>query len=80
MRDSIGLETGCGGIQYPLGGWLCPAQLTAAVITLAETLGLQVQYGRKVTSLAQTGAQAGSQNGFAFISFGDGLAPGVENG
>jgi len=56
VEESIGVPTGCGGIQYPLGGWLCPAQLTAAVITLAQTLGLQVQYGRKVTSLAQTGA------------------------
>ncbi|UYM54965.1 bifunctional tRNA (5-methylaminomethyl-2-thiouridine)(34)-methyltransferase MnmD/FAD-dependent 5-carboxymethylaminomethyl-2-thiouridine(34) oxidoreductase MnmC [Leclercia adecarboxylata] len=48
---------GCGGIQYPLGGWLCPAQLTAAAIALAQTLGLQVRYGRKVTSLAQTDAR-----------------------
>ncbi|WP_171029955.1 bifunctional tRNA (5-methylaminomethyl-2-thiouridine)(34)-methyltransferase MnmD/FAD-dependent 5-carboxymethylaminomethyl-2-thiouridine(34) oxidoreductase MnmC [Enterobacter sp. MF024] len=53
VQKSIGVPTGCGGIQYPLGGWLCPAQLTAAVITLAQTLGLQVHYGRRVKSLEQ---------------------------
>ncbi|WP_312346874.1 bifunctional tRNA (5-methylaminomethyl-2-thiouridine)(34)-methyltransferase MnmD/FAD-dependent 5-carboxymethylaminomethyl-2-thiouridine(34) oxidoreductase MnmC [Leclercia sp.] len=57
VAESIGVPTGCGGIQYPLGGWLCPAQLTAAAIALAQTLGLQVHYGRKVTSLAQTDAR-----------------------
>ncbi|QGU16167.1 bifunctional tRNA (5-methylaminomethyl-2-thiouridine)(34)-methyltransferase MnmD/FAD-dependent 5-carboxymethylaminomethyl-2-thiouridine(34) oxidoreductase MnmC [Leclercia sp. 119287] len=57
VEESIGVPTGCGGIQYPLGGWLCPAQLTAAVIAEAQTLGLQVQYGRKVTSLEQADAR-----------------------
>lgn len=53
VEESTGVPTGCGGIQYPLGGWLCPAQLTAAVIAEAQTLGLQVHYGRKVMSLEQ---------------------------
>ncbi len=57
VQESIGVPTGCGGIQYPLGGWLCPAQLTTAVITLAQTLGLQVHYGRRVKSLEQTDAR-----------------------
>lgn len=35
VADTAGVETGCGGIQYPLGGWLCPAELTAAVIARA---------------------------------------------
>nr|WP_318384069.1 bifunctional tRNA (5-methylaminomethyl-2-thiouridine)(34)-methyltransferase MnmD/FAD-dependent 5-carboxymethylaminomethyl-2-thiouridine(34) oxidoreductase MnmC [uncultured Enterobacter sp.] len=51
-RDS-GLDTGCGGVHYPLGGWLCPAQLTAAAIALASTQGLKVAYQHKVTALNQ---------------------------
>jgi tRNA 5-methylaminomethyl-2-thiouridine biosynthesis bifunctional protein len=26
VQETTGVETGCGGIQYPLGGWLCPAE------------------------------------------------------
>jgi hypothetical protein len=26
------VETGCGGITYPSGGWLCPQQLTAELL------------------------------------------------
>lgn len=60
-----GLETACGGIHYPLGGWLCPAQLTAGVIDLARSRGLKVQYGYEVTSLAEnaTGWQVDFRNG-----------------
>ncbi|MDA5604616.1 bifunctional tRNA (5-methylaminomethyl-2-thiouridine)(34)-methyltransferase MnmD/FAD-dependent 5-carboxymethylaminomethyl-2-thiouridine(34) oxidoreductase MnmC [Enterobacter sp. PI-10] len=54
VEDTAGVETGCGGIQYPLGGWLCPAELTAAVITLAQSRGLTVQYAYKVESLSRT--------------------------
>ena len=54
MKDTAGVETGCGGIQYPLGGWLCPAELTAAVIALAQSRGLTVQYGHKVESFTRT--------------------------
>ncbi|MHA2899240.1 bifunctional tRNA (5-methylaminomethyl-2-thiouridine)(34)-methyltransferase MnmD/FAD-dependent 5-carboxymethylaminomethyl-2-thiouridine(34) oxidoreductase MnmC [Enterobacter sp. H2G27] len=54
VEDTAGVETGCGGIQYPLGGWLCPAELTAAVIALAQSRGLTVQYAYKVESLSRT--------------------------
>ena len=54
VKDTAGVETRCGGIQYPLGGWLCPAELTAAVIALAQSRGLTVQYGHKVESLTRT--------------------------
>ncbi|MGL5602937.1 MAG: bifunctional tRNA (5-methylaminomethyl-2-thiouridine)(34)-methyltransferase MnmD/FAD-dependent 5-carboxymethylaminomethyl-2-thiouridine(34) oxidoreductase MnmC [Silvania sp.] len=57
VADSIGVDTGCGGIQYPLGGWLCPAELTAAVINLAQSHGLTVHYGRQVESLDHCEAQ-----------------------
>ena len=40
VTDTTGVETGCGGIQYPLGGWLCPAELTTVAITLAQSRGL----------------------------------------
>ena len=46
-----GLETGCGGIHYPQGGWLCPAQLTAAAIALAQSQGLAVHYEHQLESL-----------------------------
>lgn len=54
VADTAGVETGCGGIQYPLGGWLCPAELTAAVIALAQSRGLTVHYAHKVESLIRT--------------------------
>jgi tRNA 5-methylaminomethyl-2-thiouridine biosynthesis bifunctional protein len=38
-RDTAGVETGCGGIQYPLGGWLCPAELTAAALPWRSRAG-----------------------------------------
>ncbi|MCE0814055.1 bifunctional tRNA (5-methylaminomethyl-2-thiouridine)(34)-methyltransferase MnmD/FAD-dependent 5-carboxymethylaminomethyl-2-thiouridine(34) oxidoreductase MnmC [Buttiauxella sp. W03-F01] len=49
-----GLETGHGGATYPLGGWLCPAQLTAGALALAETLGLKTHYQHQVEELTQT--------------------------
>lgn len=54
VADTAGVETGCGGIQYPLGGWLCPAELTAAVIALAQSRGLTAHYAHKVESLSRT--------------------------
>lgn len=44
-----GVETGCGGITYPAGGWLCPAQLTAAALALAEQQGLNLRYQHQLT-------------------------------
>ncbi len=49
-----GLETGHGGATYPLGGWLCPAQLTAGALALAESLGLTIHYQHRVDALTQT--------------------------
>ena len=46
-----GVETGCGGITYPQGGWLCPAQLTAAVLKLAEKQGLRCHYQHSLAAL-----------------------------
>ncbi|MEO3739592.1 bifunctional tRNA (5-methylaminomethyl-2-thiouridine)(34)-methyltransferase MnmD/FAD-dependent 5-carboxymethylaminomethyl-2-thiouridine(34) oxidoreductase MnmC [Kosakonia sp. WA-90] len=51
VQTLTGVNTGCGGITYPAGGWLCPAQLTAAAIALACEQGLQVHYGHDVQQL-----------------------------
>jgi len=51
LTAAVGLECGNGGIQYPLGGWLCPAQLTAELISLAEKQGLTVHFNERVKSL-----------------------------
>lgn len=48
-----GVETGCGGITYPAGGWLCPAQLTAGAIELGIEQGLQVRYCHEVEALVR---------------------------
>ena len=65
VRDSIGLDTGCGGIQYPLGGWLCPAQLTASAFELARQQGLRAHWGKTLTALKH------QQDGWR-LSFADG--------
>ncbi|CBG89479.1 bifunctional tRNA (5-methylaminomethyl-2-thiouridine)(34)-methyltransferase MnmD/FAD-dependent 5-carboxymethylaminomethyl-2-thiouridine(34) oxidoreductase MnmC [Citrobacter rodentium] len=49
-----GVDTGCAGITYPQGGWLCPAQLTAALLALAERQGLQTHYQKKLQALTRT--------------------------
>lgn len=46
-----GVTTGCGGITYPLGGWLSPAQLTAALFQLAAAQGLRTHWQHRLTSL-----------------------------
>lgn len=65
MHGAIGLETGCGGIEYPLGGWLCPADLTTAVFEQARQQGLQVHWGKTLTALEQqeTGWQLQFEDG-----------------
>lgn len=54
VKATTGVDTGCGGIQYPAGGWLCPAQLTAAALALAVSQGLRVQYQSEVNALTAT--------------------------
>ena len=51
VHDTAGVDAGCGGIHYPLGGWLCPAELTAAAIALAQARGLRVHYAHRLESL-----------------------------
>ena len=53
-RHLTGVDTGCGGVMYPLGGWLCPAQLTAAVLQLAEKQGLRCHYQHSLATLSRS--------------------------
>ena len=53
VSDTAGVDTGCDGIHYPLGGWLCPAELTAAAIALAQSRGLSVHYAHNLESLSR---------------------------
>ena len=51
-QQETGVATHCRGITYPAGGWLCPAQLTAAVLALAATQGLRRHYTHTLTALS----------------------------
>lgn len=51
VEQAVGVTTHCGGITYPAGGWLCPAQLTRAVLALATEQGLQTRFRYTLTSL-----------------------------
>ncbi|WP_407331023.1 bifunctional tRNA (5-methylaminomethyl-2-thiouridine)(34)-methyltransferase MnmD/FAD-dependent 5-carboxymethylaminomethyl-2-thiouridine(34) oxidoreductase MnmC [Enterovibrio sp. 27052020O] len=46
------IDTVHGGISYPLGGWLCPQQLTQGLLAKAEATGLLTcHFNAKVTKL-----------------------------
>ncbi len=51
LTDACGLACGNGGISYPLGGWLCPAQLTTELMALAEKQGLIVHVNQRACGL-----------------------------
>lgn len=44
---------GCGGIFYPEGGWLSPAELTTALLAHGETQGLRIHWLHRVSGLYQ---------------------------
>ena len=50
VAELTGVDTGCGGITYPAGGWLCPQQLTAELLALAAPLE-KSGYGHYLRSL-----------------------------
>lgn len=51
---ACGLPSGHTGVSYPLGGWLCPADLTRAAIEEAQASGLLlVEYGARVVSIGE---------------------------
>lgn len=53
MLQTTGVTTGCDGITYPAGGWLCPQQLTRELMALATTRGLASHYRYRIETLSQ---------------------------
>ncbi|MGL5813130.1 MAG: bifunctional tRNA (5-methylaminomethyl-2-thiouridine)(34)-methyltransferase MnmD/FAD-dependent 5-carboxymethylaminomethyl-2-thiouridine(34) oxidoreductase MnmC [Aeromonas sp.] len=52
VEQACGLPCGHGGVGYPMGGWLCPADLTRAALAEAMQSGLlQITYGAEVTTI-----------------------------
>lgn len=48
------VELSVGGIFYPLGGWLSPAELTSGLLAHGETQGLRIHWLHRLTQLSQT--------------------------
>ncbi|WP_375750764.1 bifunctional tRNA (5-methylaminomethyl-2-thiouridine)(34)-methyltransferase MnmD/FAD-dependent 5-carboxymethylaminomethyl-2-thiouridine(34) oxidoreductase MnmC [Vibrio sp. HN007] len=64
--NAVGLDTGTESVSYPLGGWLCPKQLTQGLISeLNENECFNVYFNHSVDSLeqAEDGSWAISVNG-----------------
>ncbi|WAF70135.1 bifunctional tRNA (5-methylaminomethyl-2-thiouridine)(34)-methyltransferase MnmD/FAD-dependent 5-carboxymethylaminomethyl-2-thiouridine(34) oxidoreductase MnmC [Aeromonas dhakensis] len=50
----VGLPCGHGGVSYPQGGWLCPADLTRAAIGEAQAGGLlEVLFNTQITTVTE---------------------------
>ncbi|WP_428771723.1 bifunctional tRNA (5-methylaminomethyl-2-thiouridine)(34)-methyltransferase MnmD/FAD-dependent 5-carboxymethylaminomethyl-2-thiouridine(34) oxidoreductase MnmC [Vibrio sp.] len=50
--DTIGLPVDMASVSYPLGGWLCPAQLTEGVLTaLAEAGKIKLKLNHSIDQL-----------------------------
>lgn len=45
------LKLGCGGIFYPQGGWLSPAELTAGMLAHGEAQGLRIHWLHRLSQL-----------------------------
>lgn len=66
VEQVVGLPCGHGGVSYPLGGWLCPADLTRAALKEAQASGLlRLEYHTPVSSISELadGWQVESQDG-----------------
>nr|WP_263458549.1 bifunctional tRNA (5-methylaminomethyl-2-thiouridine)(34)-methyltransferase MnmD/FAD-dependent 5-carboxymethylaminomethyl-2-thiouridine(34) oxidoreductase MnmC [Brenneria tiliae] len=56
LEEVNGLTLGAGGVTYPDGGWLCPAELTASALELARRQRLTLRMNAAVTALEQSAA------------------------
>ncbi|QXB29031.1 bifunctional tRNA (5-methylaminomethyl-2-thiouridine)(34)-methyltransferase MnmD/FAD-dependent 5-carboxymethylaminomethyl-2-thiouridine(34) oxidoreductase MnmC [Aeromonas sp. FDAARGOS 1405] len=66
VEQVVGLPCGHSGVSYPLGGWLCPADLTHAAIKEAQASGLlEVAFNTEVVAITELadGWQIKSQDG-----------------
>ncbi|WP_179078816.1 bifunctional tRNA (5-methylaminomethyl-2-thiouridine)(34)-methyltransferase MnmD/FAD-dependent 5-carboxymethylaminomethyl-2-thiouridine(34) oxidoreductase MnmC [Aeromonas sp. RU39B] len=56
MASVVGLPTGCDGVAYTQGGWLCPADLTRAALAEASATGLlTIHVNTTIESVTQQG-------------------------
>ncbi len=54
VEQVVGLPCGHSGVSYPLGGWLCPADLTRAALKEAQASGLlEVVFNTEVVAIAE---------------------------
>ncbi|MGL6263900.1 bifunctional tRNA (5-methylaminomethyl-2-thiouridine)(34)-methyltransferase MnmD/FAD-dependent 5-carboxymethylaminomethyl-2-thiouridine(34) oxidoreductase MnmC [Aeromonas jandaei] len=54
VEQLVGLPCGHNGVSYPLGSWLCPADLTRAAIKEAQASGLfEVVFNTEVVAIAE---------------------------
>lgn len=54
LDQLTGVACGVDGMTFPAGGWLCPAELTCALMALAQQRGLRLRYQYDVTALQPT--------------------------
>ncbi|MFM5602256.1 bifunctional tRNA (5-methylaminomethyl-2-thiouridine)(34)-methyltransferase MnmD/FAD-dependent 5-carboxymethylaminomethyl-2-thiouridine(34) oxidoreductase MnmC [Aeromonas caviae] len=69
VEQVVDLPCDADGVSYPLGGWLCPADLTRAAIREAQASGrLEVVFNAAVTRIAEEvdGWRVESQDGRAW--------------
>ncbi|ANI31396.1 FAD-dependent oxidoreductase [Yersinia entomophaga] len=53
LTERAGVNSGHDGIHYPNGGWLCPSELTTALMALAQQQGMNCHYQHEVTELTR---------------------------
>ncbi len=71
VEQAVGLPCGHGGVSYPLGGWLCPADLTRAALKEAQASGLlRLEYYTPVSTISELadGWQVESQDGRQWLA------------
>ena len=52
-----GLDCAHDGIHYPAGGWLCPSDLTTALVMLAQQKGMTCHYQHELRQLEHVDGQ-----------------------
>lgn len=52
-EELCGIHTGCGGLYYPAGGWVSPAELTIALFELAQQQGLQIHWQHSLITITR---------------------------
>ncbi|WP_107851896.1 bifunctional tRNA (5-methylaminomethyl-2-thiouridine)(34)-methyltransferase MnmD/FAD-dependent 5-carboxymethylaminomethyl-2-thiouridine(34) oxidoreductase MnmC [Oceanimonas marisflavi] len=68
VNETTGIEANIDGVAYPLGGWVCPHELTAAL--LADAGEIDCHFNTTVTGLERSpdGWQVQTENGDTFTA------------